>query len=126
MLTVAQNTFDIEFGTLYAMWSVFSQLTIGIPANLCTCSCAIEYGMFISHGVWLHRTRGIRKRAKQAQLSFDNFPEAMEWQDKGFKLNLAFWKLVPPRMRRKRVNPDSESCPAVVEEQELRPPNTIA
>lgn len=82
--------------------------------------------MFISHGIWLLRTRGIRKRAKEAQLSFDDFPEGTEWQDKGFKVNLAFLKMIPPRMRRKCVNLDRESCPAVVEEQELEPSNTIA
>ena len=65
-------------------------------------SCAIEYGMFISHGVWLFRTRGIRARAKEAQLSFDEFPEAIAWQDNGFKLPKLKW------LRREKPTTESE------------------
>lgn len=48
-------------------------------------SALIELCLFISQGIWLLRTRGIRRRAKEAGLGFDDFPEAVEWQDKGFK-----------------------------------------
>lgn len=51
-------------------------------------SASVEGGMFISHGIWLWRTRGIRKRAKEASLSFDEFPEAVDWQAKGMKITL--------------------------------------
>ncbi|KAK5173528.1 uncharacterized protein LTR77_002209 [Saxophila tyrrhenica] len=65
---VFQNTFDIEFGTLYAV------------------CCTVEYGVFISHGVWLLRTRELRRRAKAFGQSFDDLPEARAWQEGGFKL----------------------------------------
>jgi hypothetical protein len=42
--------------------------------------------MFISHGVWLLRTRDLRRRAKDADLPFDELPEARAWQEGGFKL----------------------------------------
>lgn len=48
-------------------------------------SCSIEWGVFISHGIWLLRTRKLRQRAKDADSSFDEFPEAIEWQQNGFK-----------------------------------------
>lgn len=53
----------------------FLELTIG--------SCAIEMSMVVSHLVWLFRTRGIRKRAKKAGKTFDEFEEGIEWQSKG-------------------------------------------
>ncbi|KAI4931303.1 hypothetical protein J4E85_003893 [Alternaria conjuncta] len=65
MALVAQNEFDVLFGTMYA---------------LC---CAIEMSMVVSHWVWLFRTRGIRKRAKEAGVKFDEFEEAITWQAKG-------------------------------------------
>ncbi|KAK3047187.1 hypothetical protein LTR09_011389 [Extremus antarcticus] len=86
MSLVAQNTFDIEFGTLYAV------------------CCAVEYGVFISHGVWLLRTRGLRRRAKEAGESFDDFPESKAWQDGGFKLDQWFGWI--NRFRIKRSKPD--------------------
>ena len=39
--------------------------------------------MVVSHLVWLLRTRGIRKRAKEAGKTFDEFEEGIEWQAKG-------------------------------------------
>ncbi|KAI4664447.1 uncharacterized protein J4E88_010699 [Alternaria novae-zelandiae] len=65
MALVAQNEFDVLFGTMYA---------------LC---CAIEMSMVLSHWVWLFRTRGIRKHAKEAGVKFDEFEEAITWQAKG-------------------------------------------
>lgn len=56
--------------------------------------------MFISHGVWLLRTKGIRKRAKQAGMAYDEFPEAIDWQEKCFKFN---WKGI---MRRGKSDPE--------------------
>lgn len=51
-------------------------------------SAFVEIIMFISHGIWLLRTRKIRRRAKQAGVSFDDFPEAIEWQERAFKFGL--------------------------------------
>ena len=59
-----------------------------LASYLHQCSCAIEYAMFISHGVWLLRTRELRRRAKTFGMSFDDFPEAKEWQAGGWKLDV--------------------------------------
>ena len=53
-------------------------------------SAAIEASIFISQAVWLIRTRGIRERAKEAEMSWDDFPEAQEWQQHGWRWK---WKL---------------------------------
>jgi hypothetical protein len=45
--------------------------------------------MFISHGIWFLRTRGIRTRAKEAEVDYDEFPEAKEWQGKAIKLRFS-------------------------------------
>ena len=77
--------------------------------RLNVCSCAIEYSVFISHGIWLLRTRAIRRRAKEAQLSFDDFPEAIEWQESGFRFHRAFdWARISERVRRRKPTPDLE------------------
>ncbi|KAI0469859.1 PQ loop repeat protein-like protein [Xylariaceae sp. FL0804] len=65
MSLVAQNTFDITFGILYALVA------------------AIEGSMFISHGIWLLRTRQLRESARNAGVTFDEFPEAIAWQQEG-------------------------------------------
>ncbi|KAI1610256.1 PQ loop repeat-domain-containing protein [Exophiala viscosa] len=67
MSLVVQNTFDPLFGTLYA--------------------ACIEMSMFISHGIWLLRTRRLRKKCKEAGLEFDLHPEAVQWQSSGFKVS---------------------------------------
>ncbi|KAK3044284.1 hypothetical protein LTS18_001701, partial [Coniosporium uncinatum] len=51
----------------------------------------IELGMFLSHGIWLLRTRQLRKEAKTVGMTFDEYPEAVKWQEKGIKLS----KIVP-------------------------------
>jgi hypothetical protein len=68
MALVTQNEFDVLFGTMYA---------------LC---CAIEMSMVASHMIWLIRTRGIRKRAKAAGETFDEYEEGVEWQAKGIDI----------------------------------------
>ena len=52
----------------------------------------------ISQAVWLYRTRMIRKRAKEADMSWGDFPEAQKWQDDRWKFP---WK--PSRL----WNPDN-------------------
>ena len=43
------------------------------------CSIVIEGGIFISHGIWLIRTRRLRKIAKLAGKSFDDLPQSEEY-----------------------------------------------
>lgn len=51
-------------------------------------SACIELSIFISHWIWLFRTRKLRKRAFESGQGFDSYPEAMEWQKAGLKLDL--------------------------------------
>lgn len=56
--------------------------------------------MFISHGIWLLRTRRLRQRAKEAGLKFDEFPEAVEWQSKGIDVCPdTVWKRITEKTR---------------------------
>jgi len=43
------------------------------------CSLFIEGGIFFSHGIWLLRTRKLRKAAKLAGKAFDDLPESEEY-----------------------------------------------
>ena len=72
-----------------------------------TNSCSIEYGVFISHGIWLMRTRKLRQTAKEADCTFDELPEAIEWQQAGFKWRSLSNKMQPERYRRTQ-DPDEE------------------
>ena len=56
---------------------------------LILCSAAIELGIFLSQAIWLFRTRKIRRRAKEAGLDWDEFPEAQAWQEDRLHLR---WK----------------------------------
>ena len=58
MGVVAQNTFDALGGCLFIV-CIF-----------------IEGGIFVSHGIWLLRTRKLRARAKAAGRDFDDLPES--------------------------------------------------
>lgn len=49
-------------------------------------SATIEASIFLSQAVWLFRTRKIRRRAKEAGLEWDEFPEAQAWQEDGWRL----------------------------------------
>ena len=70
--SVAQNTFDLIGGVLYA-------------------GCAaIEIAIVVSQLIWLFRTRAIRRRAKNAELSWEEFPEAQQWEDRRWRLNSNF------------------------------------
>lgn len=42
----------------------------------------LETGIFLSHVIWLFRTRELRKRAKLSGQSFDDLPEAQPYQVK--------------------------------------------
>ncbi|KAF2007494.1 PQ loop repeat protein-like protein [Amniculicola lignicola CBS 123094] len=89
MALVAQTEFDPLFGTLYA---------------LC---CTIEMSMVTSHLVWRLRTRGIRKRAKEAGVEFDEFQEGIEWQEKGVDLHAKIREMLG-RGDEKKVDGDVE------------------
>ena len=58
MGVVAQNTFDALGGCLFIV-CIF-----------------IEGGIFVSHGIWLLRTRKLRAAAKAADRDFDDLPES--------------------------------------------------
>ena len=58
MGVVAQNTFDALGGCLFIV-CIF-----------------IEGGIFVSHGIWLLRTRKLRAAARAAGLDFDDLPES--------------------------------------------------
>ena len=42
-------------------------------------SIIIEGGIFVSHGIWLFRTRKLRREAKLAGKSFDDLPESEDY-----------------------------------------------
>ncbi|KAF3031600.1 hypothetical protein E8E11_001052 [Didymella keratinophila] len=86
MALVAQNEFDVLFGTMYA---------------LC---CAIEMSMVASHMIWLFRTRGIRKRAKEAGETFEEFEEGAEWQAKGIDIEKKIMHLFSKRTEMENAN----------------------
>ena len=62
MAVVAQQTFDVLGGILYI------------------CCIMLEAGIFLSHFIWLIRTRKLRKQAKDAGIDFDDLPEARKYQ----------------------------------------------
>lgn len=55
MSLVAQQSFDVLGGVQYSVCA------------------ALEVGIFLSHGIWLWRSRKTRKLAKEAHLSYDEF-----------------------------------------------------
>lgn len=44
--------------------------------------------MVVSHLVWLLRTRGIQRRAKEAGKTFDEYEEGIEWQSNGIDVEM--------------------------------------
>ena len=58
--------------------------------------------MVISHLVWLLRTRSIRKRAKEAGKTFDNFEEGVEWQAKGVDIGRLLKRIFTTRTEAER------------------------
>jgi len=74
--------------------------------------------IFVSQGIWLLRTRGIRRRAKEAEKTFDEFPEAQGWQDEGINIGssrlMIRVKAALERKKKKNVS-DPESRGTTVE-----------
>ena len=62
MALVAQQSFDVLGGVIYI------------------CCIMLEAGIFLSHIIWLLRTRKLRKQAKDAGIDFDDMPEAQKYQ----------------------------------------------
>ncbi len=62
MALIAQHTFDVLGGVLYI------------------CCIMLEAGIFISHFIWLVRTRKLRKQAKDTGVDFDDMPEAQKYR----------------------------------------------
>jgi hypothetical protein len=86
--------------------------------------------MVASHMIWLFRTRGIRKRAKEAGETFDEFEEGSEWQAKGIDIekNIIhfFSKKSTPEEGRL---PATGGADALVNPEEITPktvPNAVA
>lgn len=61
MALTAQHTFDVLGGVLYI------------------CCIMLEAGIFLSHFIWLIRTRKLRKQAKESGIDFDDLPEARKY-----------------------------------------------
>ena len=62
MAIVAQTTFDPLGGVLFIIVA------------------ALESGIFMLHMIWLLRTRGLRKKAKELGIKFDDLPEARKFK----------------------------------------------
>ncbi|OAL51573.1 PQ loop repeat protein-like protein [Pyrenochaeta sp. DS3sAY3a] len=102
MALVAQNEFDVLFGTMYA---------------LC---CVIEMTMVASHFIWLLRTWDLRKRAKEEGKTFDESEECVQWQAKGIDLEAKFRGLFSkttsgPDEEARNSSIDSDAAPALDE-----------
>ena len=52
------------------------QYSLHLPYLTSKHSIVIEGGIFVSHGIWLIRTRKLRAKAKAAGCSFDDLPES--------------------------------------------------
>ncbi|KAL8687039.1 MAG: hypothetical protein Q9224_005270, partial [Gallowayella concinna] len=80
------------FGAFFSLMAIAAQHTFDILGGVMYAACAtIELGIFLSHGIWLYRTRDIRRRAKEAEMEWEEFPEAQEWQEKRWKFG-RIWK----------------------------------
>ncbi|KAL8824215.1 MAG: hypothetical protein Q9191_005216 [Dirinaria sp. TL-2023a] len=97
MALVAQQTFDALGGATY----------IGCSSS--GGSASIESTIFISQGIWLYRTRKIRKRMKEAEMTWEEFPEAQDWQNQR-------WKWISRQSESKSNKAPDIEASAVVEE----------
>ncbi|SLM34789.1 PQ-loop repeat [Lasallia pustulata] len=68
-------------GALFSLLALLTQHTFDILGGMMYIVClALELGIFVSHGIWLLRTRKLRKQAKLAGMKFDDLPEARKYQ----------------------------------------------
>ncbi|KAL8658264.1 MAG: hypothetical protein Q9202_007606 [Teloschistes flavicans] len=86
-------------GAFFSLMAIATQNTVDVLGVVMYTVCAtIEAGIFISHAIWLLRTRGIRRRAKAAETTWDDFPEAQAWQENRMRF---------PHWLRRRRNADA-------------------
>ena len=85
--------------------------------------------MVASHWVWLFRTRGIRRRAKEAGVKFDEFEEAITWQAKGIDIGKKILRFFSKKSRlEKRTHTDENDADTPVNPEEITPktvPNAV-
>jgi hypothetical protein len=94
-LTVAQHTFDILGGILYIIWLVTARryeiCRDGIALHDLyishASSCLLEIGIFLSHIIWLARTRKLRKEAAADGKTFDEV--AAQYEANGIPFRFA-------------------------------------
>ncbi|KAI4195113.1 MAG: hypothetical protein LQ350_007391 [Teloschistes chrysophthalmus] len=80
-------------GAFFSLMAIATQNSVDVLGVVMYSVCAaIEAGIFISQAIWLLRTRSIRRRAKEAAIPYEDFPEAQTWQANGFKLTLPTWR----------------------------------
>jgi hypothetical protein len=78
--------------------------------------------MVASHMIWLLRTRAIRRRANEADQTFDESEECIQWQAKGVDLEAKFLSLfVKDRLREDRDSLRSDASNAVVAPEHVTP-----
>ncbi|KAI1330241.1 PQ loop repeat protein-like protein [Xylariaceae sp. FL0255] len=107
MSLIAQDSFDITFGILYAL------------------VVAIEGSMFISHGIWLLRTRHLRDSAKNSNVPYDEFSDAITWQNKGVDVTFStLWKSLVLRKQQHIVR--SGDLPHVTDQITDHVPSVVA
>ena len=64
-------------GAFFSLMGVVAQTTFDPLGGCLFIVCIfIEGGIFVSHGIWLFRTRKLRAAAKAAGLDFDELPES--------------------------------------------------
>ena len=69
------------------------------------CSATIEASIFLSQAIWLFRTRQIRRRAKEAGLEWDEFPEAQAWQEDRWRFSRS-WKSSDGSVIKEKIEAD--------------------
>jgi hypothetical protein len=68
-------------------------------------SAGIEGIMFLSHGIWVLRTRKMRKKAKEQGVAFDELPEAVEWEGEGYDVSFGrMWRAIKGMFRHKAID----------------------
>ena len=68
---VAQQWFDALGGSLYIAWYVLNACTVFLMTDFL--SMFLETGIFLSQAVWLWRVRHIRREAKKAGKTYDEY-----------------------------------------------------
>lgn len=97
-------------GAMFSLMALVAQQTFDALGGATYIGCAsIESTIFISQGIWLYRTRKIRKRMKEAEMTWEEFPEAQDWQNQRWK-----WRSRQSESESKKA-PDIEASAGVEE-----------